>query len=230
MLYLCKQNNLFLSSIMKRINIIAILLILVAFTSCKHDEVVCTLKGRILNDCNGAPFANQEIALKQELSSGLTIQGGILAETTTDADGNFVFTYQSENGESLSINYSGPIIEGIPLKKTQDLGAIIYSPSCKIVYRVKINNPYNIGDTLSCLNIENPSAPIRIAAPLRDTIIGTIEAYSREVLQYDTKEYSTIKGGWCIRSNSTIVFIGREVTIQVQNCNTVPDTLTMVID
>jgi len=209
---------------------ILFLLMIAAFTSCKHDEVVCTLKGRILNDCNGAPFANQEIALKQELSSGLTIEGGVLAETTTDADGNFVFTYQNENGEPLSINYSGPIIEGIPVSKALDIGSIIINPTCKIVYRVKVVNPYTINDTLVCHDIAHPSIQgIRVAGPLHDTTFGIFYASSMIPVNYQTKNESTIEGKWFVKrptSQTSIKF----VTIQVQNCNTVPDTLTMIID
>ena len=215
---------------MKQTKTILFILIIATFNSCKHDEVVCTLKGRILNECNGAPFANQEIALKQELSSGLTIEGGVLAETTTDADGNFVFTYQSENGESLSINYSGPIIEGIPLKKTQDLGTIIYSPSCKIVYRVKVNNPHTINDTLACFNLDHPDPNgIRIVGPFHDTTFGLFNVPSMKTMQYETKDFSFIKAGWDIISNNHIT-IDTEITIQVLNCNCTPDTLTLIVN
>jgi hypothetical protein len=191
--------------------------------------VVCTLKGRILNDCNGAPFANQEIALKQELSSGLTVQGGLLAETTTDADGNFVFTYQSENGEPLSINYSGPIIEGIPVSKTLDIGSVVINPICKIVYRVKINNSYNTGDTLSCFNFDNPGRSIFITGPFQDTTFGLFNAYSNIPVNYQTRNESTIEGNWFVKNGSFYTSLKR-VEIKVQNCNTVPDTLTMIID
>jgi len=216
---------------MKKINLITLLLIIATFVSCKHEDTFYTVKGRLITSCSGNPVANQEISLKQ--ASSIFGGGGVLGTTNTDANGNFSFSYNSKdcsNNDDLRINLSGPVIENIPTNENVELGTLVCSPVCKIVYRVKINNPYTAYDTLMCLNIINPSNPIRIAAPLNDSILGIINAFPSEPLQYNTKEFSFIKGGWGIRSNSTIISQGREVTIQVQNCNTIPDTLTMVID
>jgi len=218
---------------MKQTKTILFILILAAFTSsCKREDTYYIVKGRLTTDCSGNPVANQELLLKQTPSI-FGGSGGVLGSAITDANGNFAITYNSKDcagGDDMRINLSGPIIEYIPTQQNIDIGTIVLSPICKIVYQVKINKPYTANDTLMCLNIINPASPIRIPAPLHDTILGIINASSMETLQYDTKDFSIIKGGWGVRSNSTIVSPGREVTIQVQNCNTVPDTLTMIID
>ena len=215
---------------MKKIKFIALLLIIATFTSCKHDDTYYTVKGRILNSCDGVPFANQEIALKQ--SSSLSGRGGVLNTTSTDANGNFTFTYNISDcidGENMRVNCSGPIIEYIPTQQNIDIGTIISNPICKIIYRVKINNPYNIGDTLSCLNFNNPSQSLLMTGSFRDSTFGLFNVYSTNTLNYKTKNESTIEGNWFVK-NGTFYTSLKRVTIQVQNCNAVPDTLTMVID
>ena len=220
-----KRRTLF----MKKIKFIA--LIIIIFTSCIHDNNYYKVKGRILNSCDGIPFANQEIALKQ--SSSLSGRGGVLNTTSTDANGYFTFTYNSSDcidGENMEINCSGPIIEYIPTKQNIEIGTIISNPICKIIYRVKINNPYTFNDTLVCHDIAHPSIEgIRVAGPFRDTAFGLFNAYSTSTVNYKTKNESTIEGRWFVK-NGTFYTSLKFVTIQVQNCNTVPDTLTMVID
>ena len=207
-----------------------LLAIALLFSSCKREEVEYTLKGRLLSNCSGTPFANQPITLKQDLTSGLSVQGGTLDETTTDSEGYFVFTYKDDNGEPLSINQSGLIIEEIPVSKALDIGSVVINPICKIVYRIKVVNPYTINDTLVCHDIANPSIQgIRVAGPLHDTTFGIFNAYSIVPVNYQTKNESTIEGKWFVKRPTSQTII-KFVPIQVQNCNTVPDTLTMIID
>jgi hypothetical protein len=203
---------------MKKTKIILFLLILFAFASCKHDEVVCTLKGRILNDCNGAPFANQEIALKQELSSGLTIQGGILAETTTDADGNFVFTYQSENGEPLSINCSGPIIQGIPVKKTQDIGTFFSYGKANFTISLVTSRPFTNLDTLYYTNYVSPETGItRIkVGPFTNQVLDSIVSHTLGGPFNYGESYSTM--GVTYYLNKANVSNFKHAAFNVDNC------------
>src|SRR5688572_26513958 len=99
-----------------RFYLTSFIMVSILFTSCERDKVekLNILKGRLLIDCSGNPFANKSISLYQALSYGLTIKGGTVAETTTDNNGNFEFKYTNKNSELLRINSYGAIIANIP--------------------------------------------------------------------------------------------------------------------
>ena len=157
------------------------MLIIATFNTCKHDDTYYTVKGRILNSCNGVPFANQEIALKQ--SSSLSGRGGVLNTTSTDANGYFTFTYNSSDcidGENMSINCSGPIIEYIPTQQNIEIGTFFSYGIANFTISLVTSRPFTSADTLYYTNYVYPlSNPARIKiGPFTNQVLDSIVSFS----------------------------------------------------
>ena len=99
--------------------------LVLCFQSCKKDKPTHTITGRLFKDCTMLPVSNQAIDLFQEYSTGLDmhLNGGILAQTTTDGNGNFKFEFKDMGGSTESIRIPAGqgytrLIENIPQNKS----------------------------------------------------------------------------------------------------------------
>ena len=166
-------------------NLIKLTLIATIFLfSCKKEtkiitEKTATLTGKIVLNCAGTPMKNREIELY--LDYGWDNDNRWI-KAKTDSNGNFNWSFIVKNkpynlsirpagmGDILVINPSDP----------ENLGTIIATPKCNVVMKVRVNNPYSLGDTLRLKDFPNhPTLKgINIAAPFRDTILTTAYNYS----------------------------------------------------
>lgn len=210
---------------MKNMLFIAFILIISIITSCKSEDTYYTIKGRLMCCCDGTPYSNQEIYLSQK--PNLFSNNTASASTKTDSDGNFIIRYSHNSGSDLNLD---PIMEDVPSGANINFGDLIISSKNTIIFKIKVNNPYTVNDTLTGYVFGEPSSTFHLSGPFHDTILPQIEVYSQIKSYFTYKDDPEIRGGWQINSNSTIVLPAKEVTIQVPKCHSIPDTLTMVIN
>lgn len=154
--------------------ILLYLIVLFSFVSCNipginPNEVFYTIEGYIYEDCSLTPFANEPIRLWQDYDIGLLNDyGGVLDETTTDANGYFKFKYQPENLLPVLIQTDGgsPII-GAPQSVNIDDLIAYRIPTCNIQVSLNVINAYSEEDVLIIGNYATNSS---------DTIIGPFES------------------------------------------------------
>lgn len=212
---------------MKNTNIFfSLIAMIILFASCTKKDTYYTVKGQILIDCKGSRLANKELTLNH--ASG----GEALSTARTDANGYFTFTYKDADcsgGDDLTISYLSPILQDIPTNKNVEIGTIYFNPSDSIVYRLKVNNAHAVNDSMYCFNFGDPSSDILLIGPFQDTTFGSYNISQFIRSSYNTSSRSTIESNWFIR-NGTFYSGLKKVEMQIQYCNLVPDTLTMVID
>ena len=162
-------------------NTIKLLIIIGLLYSCKKDtepiEKTITLTGKIVKNCTGTPMANRDIEIWLQLPN---IDFEIL-NATTDANGNFSWTFERpDNLIQIALRPAGmgDIITFEP--KHRNLGTIIATPTCNVVMKIKVNNPYNSEATLELKDFVNyPSNYHQITGPFKDTIFQTGYSYSQ---------------------------------------------------
>ena len=209
---------------MKKIFFITFILIISIITSCKNDTYY-TIKGRLMCSCDNTPFANKDLCLSQK--STLLSHNTASGYTKTDSNGNFIIRYNQTSGSDLELQ---PIMENIPDHCNINFGDIIISSKNTIIIKIKVNNPHTANDTLTGYIYNEPSSVFHLSGPFHDTIMPQFVVYSPIKSYYTYKDNPEIEGRWQIYSNSTIVLPRKEVTIHVLKCNSIPDTLTMVIN
>jgi hypothetical protein len=209
---------------MKKIIFIAFILITSIITSC-DDDTYCTIKGRLMCCCDSTPYANQDIYLSQK--PNLFNNHTASASTKTDSNGYFIIRYNHNSGNDMNLD---PILEDVPSGANINLGDLIIISKNIIIFKIKVNNPYTVNDTLTGYVFGEPSSTFYLSGPFHDTILPQIDIYSQIKSFYTYKSNPEIRGGWQISSNSTIISPAKEVTIQVPKCHSIPDTLTMVIN
>ena len=135
-------------------NILILISIILLVSNCKKEKTQRIISGQILN-CNngvGAPdFKNIEINLFQQ-KNGSNNKSKVLANTTTDSDGNFTFYYNTENTyDKLKIRTSSGfgffiLLEDIPIEDIRNLKII--RPSYNLVVSLNVTKPFTSNDTL----------------------------------------------------------------------------------
>ena len=180
---------------MKHLLYISAIIFIIGSVSCKKDkkEEGMVLSGTIIDDCSGKPLANFQLHLNVDYTCvkiGKPCNDAYYF--STDANGSFTVDIVKKGfAAELRAHNGTSILKGIPLGtsgKELHLGSFIARPTTSFVYRIKVNNPYNVGDTLvTDLKGLGPNGRYKFAAPLSDTSF-TINNYS--ILT--SPEYSTI--------------------------------------
>ena len=143
-------------------NIIIILTVSITIFSCKKASVTHTIKGQFINCNNGVTtptFVNTAIDLFQQ-KGGSNNNSKVLANTTTDAQGNFIFSYSTTNTrDKLIIRASSGfgfanLMEGIPLEDISNLKVNI-PPLYNLVISLNVTNPFTNSDTLSVIRADS---------------------------------------------------------------------------
>lgn len=195
--------------------------------SCKPKTVDYTIKGRLVNSCDNSPIKNLKVQARQA-----DVQNGFNEYVTSDSNGDFellVSTSEKSNYQLLNLQ------EKVPLE-TVDYGDIpLYSYST-IYYRVKINAPHTASDTLWIVNPTNTSQYYQMYGPFHDTVIGlqTITGINKLIYSARTKKISPSNTtndaiAW-YKINRTSYQTSKRVWITPEICNTVADTLTLIVD
>jgi hypothetical protein len=160
-------------------NLLYIFLVTSLLAGCKKEDPMPTTKtytGKLVADCNMVPMANSPIKvfIREPQSFG---SNTIINDFTTDANGDFDFTVNLDNGKYVnevrlggtSITPDGP--------NENNMGTIIASPTANFVIKLKVNNPYGVGDTLFIKDFSTMTN-VKIAAPFSDYVFNTTYNYS----------------------------------------------------
>jgi len=162
---------------MRNLKLISNLLLIFLLSACSKEKEKITFTGKILEFCNGAPLANTNLIIWQDSEYSLikTPQQGPYS-AKTDGDGNFSF--EVEGGPQIQIRVgSRSILRDIPVRSDlSNLGTFYANPTTSFVYRIKVNNPYQLGDTLH-LSVQEGINSIIIPAPLTDTTFLLVQNY-----------------------------------------------------
>ena len=174
-----------------------ILSLALVVASCKKDEPLenetKTYTGTLVANCSMTPMPNASITvfIREPQSFG---SNTIIEQYTTDANGNFSFTINLDNGKYVNeIRLGGANItpDG---PNSNNMGTIIASPTANFVVKLKINNPYNVGDTLYIKDFSTMT-DVKIPAPFTDHTFNTTYNYSsiqnRTLSNKDNVEIST---------------------------------------
>ena len=163
-------------------NILKIIVLTLVLSSCKKDkpipiETTITLTGRIVKNCAGDPLINHPVEI------WLTMGGKLIAthkslDAKTDSNGNFKWTFDKEKGIIIiALRVDGADILTFD-PKHRNLGTIIATPTCNVVMKIKVNNPYSVGDTLQLKDFTDYTKGIRIGAPFKDTVLSVAYDYA----------------------------------------------------
>ena len=227
---------------MKFNNIFILIIISISFfTSCKdkiNGSNTYTIKGQLLNNCSGEVLANTSLMINSK--SQLFTQG-FSAYTTTDANGFFIFSYERNGGTDISIRVtSGDIfLEYIPNNSNIDLGLIYYAPTCNFVFKVVVDNPYSVNDTLLISDF-NYTLPYPyygfhiIPGPFKDTILPPVFNFTPiEYRNYLSLGNLTINYGYSVwkgpRNTADNRLQGENLFTDVPECNQGIDTIEVRI-
>ena len=160
-------------------NLLYILCFALVATSCKKEEPISTTTtytGKLVKDCSLIPMPNASITvfIREPQSFG---SNTIIEQYTTDANGNFSFTINLDNGKYVNeIRLGGANItpDG---PNSNNMGTIIASPTANFVVKLKVNNPYSVGDTLFIKDFST-MMNVKISAPFTDHTFNTTYNYS----------------------------------------------------
>ena len=209
-------------------------------TSCKKEKPLenesKTYTGTLVADCGMTPMPNESITvfIKEPQSFG---SNTIIEQYRTDANGNFNFTVNLGNGKYVNeIRLGGANItpDG---PNSSNMGTIIASPTANFVVKLKINNPYNVGDTLSLANYDNLFQSIKIAGPFKDSVFLPKYNYKSPTTNrtLSNKNSVTIVNGHEVFSgvSGTSSFISKNVNFDeviIEGCSGAIDTIVKVIN
>ncbi len=165
-------------------NIISTLIISLLFFSCKKDNITYTISGKLM-PCGSTNINNQYLDLIQN-SNGATI----VADTRTDVEGNFKFTFSAPNTFDelmlrISPTGSTTIMKNIPVKNISDL--IIYSSNYHLIVNLNVTKPYTSNDTLSVFLPDN-------GTPTGLRFVGPFTT-GRLITKINTTVYPAVKYG-----------------------------------
>lgn len=223
---------------MKTLLYISVVTFILASVSCKKDkeEKTYVISGTILKDCSMEPLANTPLHIMVDVLDGFgkKVDGYFL---DTDANGNFSFVMHRKGTIDIR-NASGMVtylMAPAPSGKELHLGSFIARPTTSFVYRIKVNNPYNVGDTLY-LSIP-PFTPLKghvIPAPLQDSTFETIYNYSQLAsYNYGETDNVEIKFGVTVSKNGFIrdsIYFSETRVFNFPACPSKIDTITLVVD
>lgn len=200
--------------------------------SCEKEEINATVTGRIVTDCVGSPLANTNLKARVKVTSIKIGPDYDYYYFSTDADGNFSIKIKKRGGMEIEKNGS-TILDGIPVNDNINIGTYNAYPTTSFVYRIKVNNPYNVGDTLQ-LSIYQGTNRIIIPAPLFDTIFPVVNNYgSYQHPIYGNTDYVTVSGLYDITRGALTYqdIIKRETfSFSLIACPSTIDTITIEIN
>ena len=126
---------------------------------------------------------------------------------------------------------------GIPANKDIDLGTFYANPTTSFVYRIKVNNPYEVGDTLhfnvqGLLSGANAHKALHtIAAPFTDTTFSlATNYYEQEFSQYQNIKSGTINMNYGVANSNRVFLCEKDLTFPTTYCSSKIDTLTIEIN
>ncbi|MEN8927780.1 MAG: hypothetical protein ABF242_10590 [Flavobacteriales bacterium] len=213
--------------------------------SCKKEnsntKIDVTITGKIVTDCAGTPFANQNFVL---LKKNTAFIGNKRKEVafSTDNEGNFKAEFPpTDFGSEVFIrigNSGGGSILSFNTTTDLNIGTLNTTPKASYQIKIKVNNPYNVGDTLIINNHKGGGARVyKFAAPFSDTIIEVVNNYSNSLqiprleninqvhVVSTTSVISGISG-----TSSFSVKLNKSNTLYFEGCQTGVQTGTVIID
>jgi hypothetical protein len=180
-----------------------------------------------MNYCDESPIKNVTVqAIQVNVNNGFNESG------YSDANGDFeilVSTSEKPNYRFMNLQ------EEVPLE-TVDYGNIPLYSNSNIYYRVKINNPHTVSDTLWMVDPSNTSQFIKMYGPFHDTLFGNktitcvnVLSYNAHTKQINNTNTSNTVTTW-YKINRINYYSTKAVQIQANICNAVADTLTLIVD
>ena len=161
-----------------------ILLLASLLFSCKKDKIIepteettITLTGKIVHNCAEDPVRNRSVKVFVAYGDWNTD----ILEAKTDTNGNFEWTFDKKKSiVNITLRVAG-IGDVLTFEdKHRNLGTIIATPTCNVVMKIKVNNPYDSQATLELKDFVNyPSNYHKITGPFKDTIFQTGYNYSQ---------------------------------------------------
>ena len=221
---------------MKTINIFILIISVLVVTSCrKHPPKTYTIKGQLLLDCSGIMVANTDLKI---ISKSQVFTQGFSAYSETDSNGYFSFNYRRNGGTDIALLVAGNnILEGIPNNRDIDLGIIYYHPTCNFVFKIVVDNPYPLGDSvLFPSHNRNGNShygyTFKFAAPLsfKDTSIIVNNYSSIEKRIYINQNKVPVHIGYSVYDNNDSLYKDIGYDTLIPNCNWPPDTLLLVVE
>lgn len=206
----------------------AFYLLLSAFLlfSCKPKTVNYVITGKLVNGCDDSPLKDVRVqAIQMNTNDGFNVSA------TSDDYGDFeLLIAASEKTNYRFMNLQ----EEVPLEAV-DYGHIPLYSNSEIHYRISISNPHTAADTLWIADIARPGKFLRMKGPFHDTLIGNIPVTCVNTLAYNartkrinpTNTTNTVTAWYKI--NNVSYAATRSVSVEAGICNTVPDTLTLVV-
>ncbi len=207
------------------------------FTACKDEETKeYSIKGRLINACDGSPLANETVTLSQVKKASqpyhqtppVNASGSVI----TNTNGEFEMIYETNHKrENVILNK----FFNVPVENL-DLGDIPYQKTLLVFYKVKVNNPYTHLDTLYFSDVTDYILSYKMSGPFHDTVIGLRTLYSNENLTYNATlkkiinndSQQNINAYYSINStNNSFQF---KSTNTILLCNAVADTLVLNIN
>lgn len=176
-------------------NLIIMVGLTLMINSCKKNEdSTNTIKGQIFNCNNGVlipNYLNRTIDLFQQ-KNGSNNDSKVLANTTTDAQGNFSFTYSTNNSsDKLMLRASSgfgfsTLMEEIPIEDINNLKVVL--PAYNLVVGLNVIKLYSNNDSLyitkpdsnSLFKIKGPFISGRLFTCKNVLLRGTLKYSSNE--------------------------------------------------
>lgn len=168
------------------------ILALLMFQSCKNrlgeddpeNGPSYEISGHLYEDCFMQPMTNKEIELYQALKINWdnSTKGGVLATTTTDADGYFKFVFKDKGGGVESIQYQAgfgynEIYESIPNRTSFENLVIFNNPTTNIQVCLNVISSHSSGDTLNITDFRT-NQWMRIPGPFSSGSLYTKTNYT----------------------------------------------------
>ncbi len=194
--------------------------------SCKPKAVDYSIKGKLVNDCGNSPIKNVQVQAIQMNSNN-----GFNESAVSDANGDFeILVSSTEKPGYRFMNLQ----EEVPLE-TVDYGNIPLYSNSLVYYKVKVTNPHSAADTLWIADITSPGKFFRMLGPFHDTLIGAQNVTSINTLAYssrskqisNTNTFNTVSAWYKI--NRTNFYSTKSVSVQAGICNSVADSLTLIV-
>ncbi len=214
-----------------KLKLLALSGLLISFQSCKKDTdspgdgPTYTITGRLFEDCNMQPVSNQAIDLFQEYSTGLDghLNGGVLAETITDANGNFKFDFKDMDGFTENIRIPAgqgfkELMIDIPQNESLSDLKVYKSSSTNIKVNLIVNNSYTNLDTLLLTDFNNLSAPYKVAGPFTSGLL--YQSLDFPIINFSYAQ-NILNFGYKLNSNSEVMSTPTITTCGVTNIEVV---------
>lgn len=195
--------------------------------SCKPKKTDYSIKGRLVNGCDGSPVKNQKVQAIQ-----MNAEDGFNASAISDANGDFEVLVSS--AEKVNYRFMN-LQEEVPLE-TVDYGEIPLYSNSLFYYRIQVTNPHGAQDSLWIVAPEMTNKFYLMRGPFHDTVIGlrTFTAINTLVYNARTKRLNPSNTTNTVRAwykiNRTSYAATKSVEIAPAVCNTVADTLTLIVD